>query len=327
MKAIQIRAFGGSENLYMDDFEDPIPGKNEILVKVAVTALNRADTLQRMGMYPPPTGASPILGLEIAGTVDTVGQSVKNWKKGDKVFGLLSGGGYAQYAVIHQDIAMAIPEELSFEQAAAIPEVFLTAYQAICYLAQFKKGESILIHAGASGVGTAAIQMAKNLGADKVIVTASKGKHSLCKTLGADITIDYKSENFETVVKEVTDGKGVDIIIDFLGASYFQKNINSTNFDGRIIMLAFMGGTKIKEANLSNILRKRIRIMGSTLRARNLEYKIQLTKDFQSMFMTKFRSGELTPVIDTIYDWKDVVEAHNRMEANKNKGKIVLKVS
>ena len=221
---------------------------------------------------------------------------------------------------------ISIPNVFDFEKAAAIPEVFLTAFQALFYLSKLQKGESILIHAGASGVGTAAIQLAKSLGAKQIIVTASAGKHQICQDLGADVTIDYKTQNFEEVVAKITEGKGVDVIIDFLAAPYFQKNINSLNFDGRMVMLALMGGWKVEELILANILRKRLHIMGSTLRARTIEYKIGLINDFSDYALKRFTKGELQPVIDSIFDWSDVADAHRLMESNKNSGKIILKV-
>jgi len=326
MQAILLKEFGGPEQLYLGEAEKPTPSSQEVLVKVKATALNRADTLQRMGKYPPPPGTSPIIGLEMSGIIEAIGAEVTDWKVGDKVCALLAGGGYAEFVTIHSHCLIPIPEGFDFEKATAIPEVFLTAYQAIFYLSKLQKGESILIHAGASGVGTAAIQLAKSLGAKQIIITASAGKHQLCKDLGADFTIDYKTQNFEEEVAKITDGKGVDVIIDFLAAPYFQKNINSLNFDGRMVMLALMGGWKVEELILANILRKRLHIMGSTLRARTLEYKIGLTKDFSDYALAKFESGELQPVIDSVFDWKDVADAHRLMESNKNSGKIILKV-
>ncbi|MFK8005576.1 MAG: NAD(P)H-quinone oxidoreductase [Saprospiraceae bacterium] len=326
MKAILLKEFGGPEQLYLGEAKKPTPSSNEVLVKVKTTALNRADTLQRMGKYPPPPGASLIIGLEMAGVIEAVGIEVTDWKVGDRVCALLAGGGYAEFVTIHSQCLIPIPEGFDFEKATAIPEVFLTAYQAIFYLSKFKKGERILIHAGASGVGTAAIQLAKSLGAREIIVTASAGKHQICKDLGADFTIDYKTQNFEEEVSKITNGEGVDVIIDFLAAPYFQKNINSLNFDGRMVMLALMGGWKVEELILANILRKRLHIMGSTLRARTLDYKIGLTKDFSDYALAKFTTGELKPVIDSIFDWKEVADAHRLMESNGNSGKIVLRV-
>ena len=326
MKAVLIQEFGGPEQLYLGEARTPSINSNEVLVKVKATALNRADTLQRKGSYPPPPGASEILGLEMAGVVEQVGNKVTRWKSGDRVCGLLAGGGYAEYVSSHENLLITIPNDWNFQEAAAIPEVFMTAFQAISYLAKLQKGESILIHAGASGVGTAAIQLAKSLGASQIIVTASEHKHKICKDLGADITIDYKTQNFEEVVNEVTATKGVDVIIDFLGASYLQKNINSMAMDGRIVILAFMGGINVEDLNITNFLRKRIQIMGSTLRARSLDYKVQLTQDLVNYAMPKFITKELRPIIDSVFDWKDVAEAHRYMEANKNKGKIILEV-
>jgi putative PIG3 family NAD(P)H quinone oxidoreductase len=325
MKAVIIKQFGAPEQMSIGDWETPTPNKNEILVKVKATALNRADILQRKGGYAPPKGASPILGLEMAGEVAAIGKNVTDWKIGDRVCGLLTGGGYAEYVVIHEKVALPIPQNLTFEEAAAIPEVFLTAFQAMHWLGDLQENDKVLIHAGASGVGTAAIQLAKLKNAE-IFVTASKGKHAICAALGAHHTIDYKTENFETVIAEKTNGQGVNIIVDFLAAPYFQQNINSINFDGKMIMLALMGGLKAQEINLLNILRKRIHIKGSTLRARTLDYKIKLTQDLKASIWNKFETRELKPVIDSLMDWTEVAAAHHYMEANKNAGKIVLRI-
>ncbi len=327
MKAVLLKEFGGVDQLYIGTTEDPDIGPNDVLVKVEASALNRADTLQRRGLYPPPPGASEIIGLEMSGVITQVGTSVTTKKIGDRVCGLLAGGGYAQYVSINEHLALPIPGGLDFLQAAAIPEVFLTAFQALVLLADLKEGERVLIHAGASGVGTAAIQLAKKIGASQIIVTASKGKHELCLSLGADHAIDYKSEDFESAVSDLTDGQGVDVVIDFLAASYFQKNINSMGFDGRMVMLALMGGVQVESLQISNILFKRLKIMGSTLRARSLDYKIDLAQSFYKMALPSFIDGSLSPIIDSVYDWSEVAAAHTFMEANKNAGKIILKIS
>lgn len=325
MKAILFDEPGNADKLYIGDFPKPEVGEEEILVEVKATALNRADILQRQGKYPPPPGASPILGLEIAGVVAEKGSKVFKWKTGDNVFGLIPGGGYAQYAVIHEDMALRIPGNLSFEQAAAIPEVFLTAYQSIVWLAELKPAEYILIHAGASGVGTAAIQLAREIGA-KIIITASSEKHFICKDLGAEVLIDYKSQNFKDVVLETTNNYGVDVIIDFIGANYFNGNIDSLTRDGRLILLATLSGGKVTDFDVRKILAKRLKIIGSTLRSRSLDYHIKLTKGFKEFAYDKIVSGRIKPVIDKVYDWTDVTEAHKRMEENKNIGKIVLRI-
>lgn len=326
MKAILFDEPCAADKLYIGEFPKPEVGEEEILVEVKATALNRADILQRLGKYPPPTGASPILGLEIAGVVVAKGSKVFKWKTGDKVFGLIPGGGYAQYAVIHEEMAMRIPDKLSFEEAAAIPEAFLTSYQAIVWLAELKANEFILIHAAASGVGTAAIQLAREIGA-KIIITASAEKHFICKELGADILIDYKSQNFKDVVLNATNNYGVDVIIDFIGANYFNDNIDSLTRDGRLILLATLSGGKVNEFDVRQILTKRLKIVGSTLRSRSLDYQIKLTKDFYNFAYDKISSGRIKTIIDKVFDWTDVSEAHKRMEANKNIGKIVLRIN
>lgn len=326
MRAVNLKTSGGPEVLVLGEYQTPDPKHNEVRIKVKATALNRADTLQRRGLYPPPPGASPILGLEIAGVVESVGEEVKNAKLGDKVCALLSGGGYAEYACVHEDLLIPIPPNLSFAQAAGIPEVFLTAYQALIYLAELQRGETILIHAGASGVGTAAIQIARSLDAS-IIVTASMGKHQICKDLGAENCIDYKTQDFEQQALAFTDQRGVNVILDFLAASYFQQNINTLARDGRMVMLAAMGGIKVSELEMGKIVWNRLKIMGSTLRARSLDYKIKLTQDFKRQFLSDFESGKFKPVIDSEFDWSDVVKAHQRMDANLNAGKIILNIT
>ncbi|HED37088.1 MAG TPA: NAD(P)H-quinone oxidoreductase [Ignavibacteria bacterium] len=326
MKAIIFEAPGEPNVLKLGEFNTPEPKENELLVKVKAIALNRADTLQRKGKYPPPAGASPILGLEIAGVVTNTGKKVTKWDKGNEIFGLIPGGGYAEYAVINEEMAMPVPNNLSMHEAAAIPEAFLTAYQSLIWYGKLKKDETVLIHAGASGVGTAAIQIASELGA-KIVVTASKQKHQACINLGAEMTIDYKSESFEKKILEFTNGKGADLIIDFIGGPYFNQDINSLNIDGMLIILAMLGGGKVDEFDLKKLLSKRITILGSTLRSRKLDYQIKLTKEFSEFALKKFNLGKLHPVIDSIFEWDKVAEAHKYMEENKNIGKIVLIVN
>ncbi len=324
MKAILIKSFGEAEQLYLGKAPTPSPLPHEILVKVQATALNRADTLQRRGYYPPPQGASEILGLEIAGIVAEVGSAVTKWKAGDEVFGLLPGGGYAEYAAIHEDMAIEKPGYLSFQEAAALPEVFLTAFQALKWLGKLQPQESILIHAAASGVGTAAIQLAKAMQAAHIFATASATKHEVCKNLGADTVIDYKSQRFEDIIQANTNAKGVHLIIDFIGAPYFNRNLDSLALDGKLVMLAMLGGMNRAEVDFGKILSKRLQVLGSTLRARNQAYQIALTKDFWAYTSPLFAEKKLRPVIDSVMDWQDVVAAHQRMEANQNTGKIVL---
>lgn len=326
MRAIQLRQFGSVEQLYLGDFPTPEPGIHEIRVKVKATALNRADLLQREGKYPPPPGESPIMGLEIAGEVEKLGAGVQKWKVGDRVCGLLAGGGYAEYVVLQEDMALPIPGNLDFLAAAAIPEAFLTAFQALVWIADLKAGEKVLIHAGASGVGTAALQLVRLLGAT-AYVTASADKHALCTALGATHCIDYKTEDFANVIKEYTEGRGVDVVLDFLGASYLERNLQALAMDGRMVMLATMGGAQAPNVNLGQVLMKRLRIQGSTLRARSLTYKTELTTAFMNLTWSHFATGQLFPVVDKVFDWEEVAQAHLYMEENKNQGKIVLSVS
>ena len=326
MKAILIHQPGGADQLQLGEHKTPVPSSREVLVKVAATALNRADILQREGKYPPPKGASPILGLEMSGEVVAVGSDVTRWSEGDRVFGLLPGGGYAEYAVIHEQMAMAVPDTLNLVEAAAIPEVFLTAYQALHWLGKLQVGERILIHAGASGVGTAAIQLAKAMRAGDILVTASAPKHATCRQLGAHYAIDYQNDDFLEKINEITDGEGVDLILDFIAAPYFEKNVRALRTDGRMVMLALLGGTHVENFNLGNLLKKRLQITSSTLRSRSLDYQIHLTQAFVDFARPRLADGTLRPVIDQVFDWKNVQEAHQRMEANQNTGKILLKV-
>lgn len=324
MKAVLFDDAGGPEVLYVGETDKPIVANDQVLVKVEATALNRADTLQRRGLYPPPKGASSILGLEMSGTISDVGSDVTQWKVGDKVCALLDGGAYAEFVLANPNMLIKVSNEMNFDQAAAIPEVFLTAYQSLVYLLKLKSDDTILIHAGASGVGTAAIQIAKSKGA-KVIVTASKQKHGICRELDADLIIDYKEHSFKQVIEE-SSYKKVDAILDVVAGSYFSDNLDLLGLDGRMVMLAALGGLKVTEANVGQIVWKRLNVMGSTLRSRDLNYKIKLTQDFVNDFWADFDSGKLKPIIHEVINWTEVVKGHQMMEANKNAGKIVMRV-
>lgn len=325
MKAVIIRDFGGPEQLQLWEWEKPEPGPEEILVRIHATALNRADTLQRQGKYPPPSGASPILGLEMAGEVVGAGSEVSLWQLGDKVCGLLAGGGYAEYCVIHESLALPLPQGFTYQQAAAIPEAFMTAYQALFWLGELKEKEKVLIHAGGSGVGTAAIQLAKSKNAE-IFVTASSGKHELCHQLGAKHCIDYQEDDFAETIPELTQHKGVEVVLDFVGAPYFQRNLDTLAVDGRLVMLGFMGGAVAEQAHLRQILRKRLTIRGSTLRNRPLDYKIDLATQLRQYAWSRFEAGVLKPVIAETFPWTKVVQAHQFMESNQNAGKIILTI-
>lgn len=325
MQAILTNEFGGADQLFIGDADTPILAENQVLVKVHAAGINRADILQREGKYLPPVGASDIIGLEVAGEVVSVGPNSAKWKSGDKVFGLLPGGGYAQYASIHEDMLIPMPGNMSFVECAAIPEAFLTAYQALISHANLQSNENVLIHAGGSGVGTAAIQIAKHVGAT-IYVTTSSSKHDTCLELGADNCIDYHSQNFEEVTKKLTNGKGVDVILDFVAAGYYQQNMNSLAMDGRMVMLAFLGGIKVPDVNLVPMISKRLKVMGSTLRSRSLDYQIALTNSFCAFGYDALKTETMKPVIDKIFPWEQMQQAHEYMEANLNTGKIVLEI-
>lgn len=324
MKAIICQGIGGSEVLALGEAPTPQIKANEILIKVKATAINRADTLQRKGAYPPPKGESELLGLEVAGIIEEVENADSNWKKGDRVMALLGGGGYAEYVAVNEGLVMPVPDKLSFQEAAGIPEVFLTAYQALFYLADLQANETVLLHAGASGVGTAAIQLIKKVGAKVIITASTPEKIDACKQLGADVGINYKEENFAERVKEITEGKGVNVIIDFVGASYYEKNIKSIATDGRWVVLAMLGGRKADGFDFGRLLMKRVKLMGSTLRSRSLAYKSQLIQDFSQQFLSDFSQAHLQPVIDCQFNWEEVAKAHDYIEANRNIGKVVL---
>jgi putative PIG3 family NAD(P)H quinone oxidoreductase len=323
MQAILCDRPGGREVLHLGEAPIPAPAADEILVRIRATALNRADILQREGHYPPPPGASSIIGLELAGEVAALGSGVSKWRAGDRVFGLVPGGGYAQYAVIHQEMALPLPAGKSFEFGAAIPEAFLTAFQALLWNGRLRDGESALVHAGGSGVGTALIQIGRELGA-KIFTTSSAAKCGLCRELGALRAIDYRAEDFVQVLSEETGGKGADIIIDFVGAPYFAKNIAAAAVDGRIVQLATMGGSTVEKLDLRQLMKKRISLVTSTLRSRSREYQIALNREFSLFARPRLESGVMAPVIHRSVSWRAIGDAHRMMEENENSGKIVL---
>lgn len=325
MKAIQIIDPGKHSLLEIQDTTTPQPKSREVLVRIKATAVNRADLLQRTGNYPPPEGASEIPGLEMAGIVEETGSAVTKWSPGDRVFGLLPGGGYAEYCTLHEDMAIPIPNNLSFTEAAAIPETFLTAFQSLDWLGKLQQKETVLIHAAGSGVGTSAIQLAHHLYNARIIGTAGK-QHKLetAKELGAEFAYNYQTQNFADEITRELGPDSVNLIIDFIGEPYWDKNMQVLATDGRLVYLSFLGGHKVKELSLVPILRKRLSILGSTLRSRTLGYKMELTRDFADHTLDFFKDQTLHPVIDSTFDWTEAEAAHQRMQENKNTGKIVL---
>jgi len=308
--------------MYFGDIARPVPSGDEALIKVEAAALNRADILQRQGKYPPPPGASKILGLEISGTVVKAPESNQDLLD-SKVMALISGGGYAEYVSVPSSLLLPVPPRLNMVEAAGIMEAFLTGWQSLKWLADLKKGEKVLIHAGASGVGSACIQLAKSLGAE-VSITASASKHEFCRKLGADLCIDYRTQDFQQAINDQFGG--VDVIIDFVGGSYFQKNIDSLKLDGRMVVLGLLGGLKTAAINMGPVLFKRLMIKGSTLRSRSLAYRAQLVRDFEKNCYQLLHQGDIHPVVDKVFPWRNVQQAHQYMEENRNRGKIILEV-
>lgn len=325
MKAVVLRGYGGPEVLSVSEVESPRPSADEILVDVAATALNRADLLQRMGMYPNPFPDGPeIPGLEFAGTVAEVGSRVTAWKPGDRVMGIVNGGAYAEQLVVHERQALAVPAGMSLHDAAAIPEVFITAWDALVVQGGLTSGRWALVHAGASGVGTAAIQIAQAIGA-RIVVTCSAGKVDTCASLGADVVVDYGSRDFVAEVASATGGRGVDVVLDVIGGDYVERNVAALAVKGRIIQVGVMAGKPVP-FNVGALLAKRATITGTVLRARPVEEKIEISRRFAVEVLPLFDAGTLSPVIDSTYALSDIAAAHGHMAANANAGKIVVTI-
>lgn len=320
MKAILFDKPGGPEVLYLGEAPDPQPGPDDLLVRVRASAANRADVLQRRGAYPPPAGGSPILGLELAGEVV---EPAGPWRAGDRVMAVVTGGGYAELATVPAGVALPIPAGMTYEQAAAIPEAFLTAYLNLFTLGGLRPGEAVLVHAGASGVGTAAIQLARAAGARVFVTAGSEEKLDRCRALGAELAIDYRGESFADRVREATGGRGVELVLDFVGAPYWEGNAAALAVGGRLMLIGFLGGSR-GQLDLGPILSKSLLVRGTTLRRTPLTQKAALARDFTAFAMARFASGELQPVIDSVLPLAEAAAAHRRMEQNANIGKIVL---
>lgn len=326
MRAVVLEEKGGPEVLRVrDDIPDPQPGPEEVLVDVVSSAVNRADLLQRMGLYPGPPMTHEIPGLEYAGRVAAVGERVAAVTVGDAVMGISNGGCYAERIAVHERQTIPVPDALPLADAGSVPEVFITAWDALVRQGGLTSGRWALVHAGASGVGTAAIQIAKVLGA-RIAVTASAGKHDVCRRLGADVVVDYEVQDFVEVVRDATDGDGVDVVLDVIGGDYLPRNVAALRMDGRIIQVGVMGGGPVP-FDVGSLLMKRASVTGTTLRARPLEEKIAITREFSAQMLPHLADGTLAPVIDSRYPLDRVADAHERMGANANAGKIVLTVA
>jgi len=330
MRAVVLNEYGDTDVLRVVDVADPIAGPEEVLVEVVATALNRADLLQRRGLYPsPPLAGFPvpapeIPGMEFAGRVVALGDRVSSLEVGDEVMGIVGGGAYAERLVVHERQTMPIPTTVSLRDAAAIPEVFITAFDALVVQGGLTSGRTALVHAGASGVGTAAIQIAKAFGA-RVIVTASAGKLAACEALGADLAINYTAADFVEGALGFTGGDGVDVVLDVIGGDYVNRNISALRVGGCIVQVGTMGGGRT-DVNIGMLLPKRATIIGTVLRARPIEEKIAITKRFAAEMLPLFDQGRLSPVIDSRFPLSAIAEAQAQMESNANTGKILIDV-
>lgn len=325
MKAIHVKTELEGRPLAWLEAAEPVRGDGEVLVEVHATALNRADLLQRAGGYPPPPGASEILGLEMAGEIVEVGMGVTGWRPGDRVCALLSGGGYAERVAVPAHMLIPVPRRWSYEQAAAVPEVFLTAYVNLFMEAGLAAGETILMHGGAGGVGTAAIQLVREAGGRIIVTAGTAAKVAFCRKLGADLAIPYKEEDWVESTLAFTGGSGVDVILDTIGAPYLEHHLRLLKTKGRLVFLATLGGSRA-EIHLGALMGRRLRLIGSVLRGRPLEEKVEIKERFMQQFWPLFEAGSIEPVIDSIYPIERAEEALQRMAANANIGKIVLKV-
>ena len=325
MRAVVLHSYGGPEVLTIEEVDAPNPGPDEVLVSIAATALNRADLLQRMGLYPDPRRLQPeIPGLEFSGTVVGMGSRATMWQVGDRVMGIEAGGAYAEKICTHERQLMRVPESLSLEEAAAIPEVFLTAWDALVVQGGLTAGRWALVHAGASGVGTASIQIAKAIGA-RIAVTCSAGKAELCRSLGADLVVD-RSPNDWLAQVSVAIPDGFDTILDVVGGEEIDRNLHAVAPRGTIVQVGLMGGGSV-QVNVGLLMGKRARWIGTTLRARPIEEKVAVTRRFASEMLPLFDVGRLRPVIDRQFPFEEIAAAHELMASNANAGKVVITLS
>jgi putative PIG3 family NAD(P)H quinone oxidoreductase len=324
MRAVVLHSHGGPEVLTIEDVEEPEPGPDEVLIDIAATALNRADLLQRMGLYPDPRGvAVEIPGMEYAGTVAAVGERVRTWKVGDRVMGIEAGGAYAERITTHERLVLPVPGAVELVDAAAIPEVFLTAWDALVLQGGLTSGRWALVHAGASGVGTAAIQIATAIGA-RVAVTCSAGKMELCRSLGADLVVERSPHDWLGDARAAVPA-GFDVVLDVIGGEEVERNLQAVAVQGTIVQVGLMGGGST-QVNVGLLLAKRAHWVGTTLRNRPLEQKAAVSRRFAAEVLPLFDSGALRPIIDSVYDLDHIADAHRHMEANANAGKIVVRI-
>lgn len=323
MIAIQISQSGDASVLQAVDIPRPQPLPHQVLIKVSAAGVNRPDIMQRQGIYPPPPGASDIPGLEIAGEIIKTGQEVDQFNAGDKACALVTGGGYAEYCLASAALCLPVPASMTEEQAAALPETFFTVWSNLFDLARLKPGEWVLIHGGSSGIGSTAIQLAKSFGCTVLITAGSDEKCHFCQQLGADITINYHTEDFVEVVKNATDGKGVNVVLDMIGGDYFPRNLKCLTVEGRLVQIAIQHGAK-SEANLWAIMQKRLTITGSTLRARDDIFKAEIAKSLLQHIWPLLEQQKISPIIYKRFPLTAAQQAHKLMESSQHMGKILL---
>ena len=323
MTVIEITEPGGPENLVPRRRPLPRPAPGEVLIEVATAGVNRPDCLQRQGGYPPPPGASDIPGLEVAGTVAALGEGVESWKIGDRVCALLTGGGYAEYCTAPAPQCLPVPAGLTLQQAAALPETFFTVWSNLYDRARLQPDETLLVHGGASGIGTTAIQLAKALGSRVFATVGGPEKIQACLELGAERAIDYRRDDFVRAIKELTGNRGVDVILDMVGGDYVQRNLSALAVEGRLVYIAFLRGAKM-ELNLAPVMMKRLTITGSTLRARPVADKALIAQKLQTTVWPLVSRGAIKPVIHQIFPLAEAAAAHALMESNRHIGKLLL---
>jgi putative PIG3 family NAD(P)H quinone oxidoreductase len=325
MRAILIREPGDESVLQPGEAPSPVIGDADVRIRVRATALNRADLLQRQGLYPPPSGASPILGLECAGEVSEVGAAVRGLRVGERVMALLAGGGYAEEAVAHHGSVMRVPDGMSWEEAGAFPEAFLTAFSNLFLpgLGAIARGEDALVHGGGGGVGTAAIQLLREAGHAAFVTVGSEEKGRRCVELGAQAAINYRSEDFSARVRELTEGRGVHVILDHIGAKYLAANLGTLAVNGRLVLIGLMGGVR-SEINLAELLVKRLSVIGSTLRSRPSDDKAHIVRTFLERFGAALEAGRLRPPVYKVLPLAEAAAAHRLMQTSDHFGKIVL---
>ncbi|HIG02512.1 MAG TPA: NAD(P)H-quinone oxidoreductase, partial [Myxococcales bacterium] len=311
MQAIVIEEPGDENVLQIGTAPDPVLGPGQVRIAVKASALNRADLLQRQGMYPPPPGASPILGLECSGVVAELGEGVQQWQVGDRVMALLAGGGYAEQVVVDAGSCMKVPENLDLVEAGGLPEVCLTVFLNVFQLGALETGGWLLVHGGGSGIGTAAIQMAREAGARVIVTAGSDEKCARCLELGANVAVNYREADFAEAVAEATGGAGVDVILDSIGGPYLERNLSSLALGGRLVLIGLMGGAKA-EIPLGTLLMKRLQVMGSTLRARPESEKADLARAFVARFGKALESGALRPIVHEVLPLAEAAEGHRR---------------